>query len=97
PSIPVIRKAEDESRFPNLLFPHDGAAIKRSSLTFRWQRLADAVSYEISIITTSGDVIVSQTTEQSSVMLPPNVALTVGSKYFVSIRAHMSDGKTARS
>jgi Putative zinc-finger len=96
-SAPEIRKSENANGAPNLLSPRDGSLIKRTALTFRWQPVPDAAFYEVSIMTASGDVIVSRQTETQSVDLMDDLPLQTGAKYFVSVRAHMRDNRTIRS
>ena len=96
-SIPLIRNAESENQSLKLLFPHDGDVIKRGSIDFRWRTVSDAVFYEVTIMTASGDTVVSRQTEGKSLSIPADVRLTSGAKYFVSVRAKLIDGKTARS
>ena len=95
-SVPVIRNAAAENRLPTLLSPRDGAVIKRGDLQLRWQAVSDTVFYEVSIMTASGDTVVSQQTEGTSLKLS-EVQLISDTKYFISVRAHLRDGKTARS
>jgi hypothetical protein len=93
---PVTRNGNVDNHSPNLIFPRDGLAVKRASLTLRWQTVSDALFYEVSIMTESGDTIVSRQTEDGVVTLA-KAPLNAGAKYFVSVRAHFPDGKTTRS
>lgn len=97
PSPPLLRNDDKQIDSPKLLVPRDGAIMKRASLEFRWQAVADAVFYEISIVTASGETVMSRQTEKALLKLPPDVQLLSGTKYFASVRAHLRDGKTVRS
>jgi len=97
PSVPLIRNSETANGAPNLLAPRDGSLIKRGALTFRWQAVPDVAFYEISIMSASGDVVVSRQTETPSVDFSGDIRLQVNDKYFVSVRAYMRDGRTIRS
>jgi hypothetical protein len=97
PSAPSIRNSETANGTPNLLAPRDGSSTKRGALTFRWQGIPDAVFYEISIMTVSGDVVVSRQTEGQSLDLTGDLSSQTSARHFVSVRAHMRDGRTIRS
>ena len=98
PSAPLIRNTEAENRSLKLLTPADGAIIKSGQpIEIRWQKVPEAVFYEVSIITASGEIVTSRQTEGVSQSIPIGNQLIPGSKYFVSVRAHLRDGKTVRS
>ena len=96
-SVAVVRGAEPPNGGPKLLSPRDGAVEGRDSITFRWQSVRDAESYEVSVMTASGDVVMSRLVKGESTNMPPDFRLQPRTKYFVSIRAHLRDGKTMRS
>jgi hypothetical protein len=97
PSAPQVRNAEPDISAPRLILPREGAVLKREKLEFRWQTLPDAIFYEVSIVTAAGDPVMVRQTERTRLELSPDVQLISGAKYFVSIRAHLREGKTARS
>ena len=96
-STPQVRNLDADNHAPKLLLPHEGAVIKRESLEFRWQRTADAVFYEVSILTAAGDPVLLRQTEGTSLEVSSEANLIPGAKYFVSVRAHLREGKTVRS
>jgi hypothetical protein len=96
-SVPEIRKSEIANESPTLLAPRDGSAIKREALTFRWQSVPDAAFYEVSIMTAAGDLVVSRQTESQSLDVSGELPLQTSTKYFVTVRAHLRDGRTVRS
>ena len=95
--VPLIRNDSVQSRTPKILVPRDGAIVKRSSLEVRWQPVVDVVFYEVSLLTTSGDAVMSRQTEASSIKVPAEVRLLPGVRYFASVHAHIRNGKTVRS
>jgi hypothetical protein len=97
PSPPAVRKGEPDSGAPKLIFPREGSVVKREHLEFRWQPVPNADFYEVSIVSASGDPVVVRQTDQTRLALPSDGQLISGTKYFVSIRAHLHEGKTARS
>jgi len=94
---PVVRSKPTGDLVPALIFPRDGAFVRRSDLEFRWVPVADAVFYEVWITTAEGDLAVERKTEVSSLKLDSSVPLSPGTKYFISVRAHLRDGQTAKS
>jgi hypothetical protein len=91
---PSIRRETAELK-PTLQFPREGAELKREQLNFSWTPLTGAISYEIKLATEEGALAYSETTTQIKLrtdtkQLPPG-------KYFVTVVAHMPDGRTARS
>jgi hypothetical protein len=97
PSPPAVRKGEPDSGAPRLIFPRESSIVKREDLEFRWQAVPNADFYEVSIVSASGDPVVVRQTDQTRLALPSEGQLISGTKYFVSIRAHLHEGKTARS
>lgn len=97
PPAPVVRNDATGKLSPNILTPREGALVKRAALTVRWQTVTEAVFYEVSIKSPSGQTLMSRQTEAASLQIPADVHLTSGTIYFLSIRAHLRNGKTARS
>jgi len=98
PSAPLIRNSAAENSSPKLLTPRDGETIKSGlPIEIRWQKVPEAVFYEVSIMTASGEMVTSRQTEEVSQSIPTGSQLIPGSKYFVSVRAYLRDGKTVRS
>jgi hypothetical protein len=94
---PQIRNVDSDTHAPKLLLPHEGAVVKRENLEFRWQSVADSTFYEVSIVTASGDQVMVRQTEETRLELSSEAKLISGEKYFVSVRAHLREGKTVRS
>ena len=77
--------------------PRDGATLRRSELDFRWQPVANTVFYDVRLVTADGDLIQETRTEDTHLRIAGDVQLVPGGKYFVSIRAHVREGKTVKS
>lgn len=97
PSVPIVRKSGALGGVPQLIFPSDGAILKRNKMQFRWQAVADALFYEVSIMTAAGDTLITRQTETPQMQLSSAGQLISGEKYFVSVRARLREGKTMRS
>ena len=95
--VPLTRNARAAGGLPNLLSPREGSSVRRDVFVCRWQKVPDAAFYEISIMSASGDVLVSRQTETESLDLAGDLPLQTGAKYFMSVRAHLRDGRTIRS
>jgi len=96
PSAPTVRSAPTDNRSPKLLFPHDGEVIGRGPISVRWEPVAEAVSYDVSIMSTAGDTLVERSTDTTSLTVPAD-GLLAGTKYFVYVRAHFRDARTSRT
>jgi hypothetical protein len=96
PAAPAIRSV-GQSLSPTILFPRDGLTVRRSELDFRWQPVADTVFYDVTVVTAAGDPIRETKTEDTHLRLADDIQLVPGGKYFVSIRAHIREGKTVKS
>jgi hypothetical protein len=96
PVAPTIRRG-GQDLLPTVIFPRNGAALRRSELDFRWQPLADTVFYDIRVVTAEGDLILESKTEDTHLRIDDDVPLQPGAKYFVSVRAHLRQGQTVKS
>ena len=96
PLAPTLRSGAREL-MPTLISPRNGATVQRSKLQFRWESLADAEFYEIRVVTAEGDPVFETKTEDSHLELGRDVQLKTRAKYFVSVRAHLRQGKTVKS
>ena len=96
-SAPLVRNAQPGNNAPTVIFPRDGSTVRREKLEFRWQTVADAVFYDLTIVTAAGDPVISRQTDRTRLELPPDVDLISNAKYFVSVRVHLREGKMVRS
>lgn len=94
---PRVRRAEINGLSPALSFPRDGSMLSRGEVEFRWRPVPETVFYEVHVVTAAGDLTFSERTEETRLRLPPDVSLAPGAKYYVSVRAHLREAKTAKS
>ena len=80
-----------------LLAPREGLALGPEALDFRWTRVPASLYYEVRVMTAEGDLVWEGRAEGNQTRLPGNVQLVSGTKYFVSVRAFLPDGKTLTS
>jgi hypothetical protein len=96
PVAPEIRR-EGPAQLPALVFPRNGATLRRNELDFRWQPFADTVFYDIRVVTAEGDLVLESKTEDTHLRIADSIPLQPGAKYFVSVRAHLRQGRTVKS
>lgn len=96
PAAPAIRSG-GQNLLLTVVFPPDGARVRRSELDFRWQSVPDTVFYGVTLVTAAGDLIQETKTEDTHLRIADDIQLVPGGKYFVSIRAHVREGKTVKS
>jgi hypothetical protein len=96
PVAPEIRR-EGQAQLPTVVFPRNGATLRRSQLDFRWQPLADTAFYDLRVVTAEGVLVLASKTEDTHLRIADNIPLQPGAKYFVSVRAHLRQGQTVKS
>lgn len=92
---PVVRGPEASSKL-TLVFPHEGSIVRLPLQPLRWLPVSDATFYEVKIVTDDGAAVATQSTNNTELLLPSE-ALKPGSKYFVTVVAHLSGNRTIRS
>jgi putative zinc finger protein len=88
---PVIR-----SIVPVVLSPLQDSTVKRDQLELTWKPLSRSRYYDVSVVTSDGDLLWTGKTKSSSLRLPREVVLKRGS-YFVWITAYLNNGQVAKS
>jgi hypothetical protein len=92
-----VRNNTAAALLPKLITPRDGAVLRRSDLEFRWEPVPDAIFYDVQVLSADGDLVFEQQTENISLKPDPTALLVPGTKYFVFARAHLRQGKAAKS
>jgi hypothetical protein len=92
-----VRTARKNMLSPELIFPREGVALTPGDLEFRWKRMEGGLFYEVRLVTAAGDMVWEDRVETTQVRLPATVHLAPGEKYFVSVRAYLSQGKRTKS
>jgi Putative zinc-finger len=93
---PSVRGGENEFK-PILLYPREGSIVRRGDLEFRWQPGAEAVSYEVRLVTEDGSLKLARETKELTLKLGDDVELRDVANYYVTIVAQTSDGRFTRS
>jgi hypothetical protein len=94
---PVVRSKIAEDLLPTLITPRDGAVLRREDLEFRWQPVSEAIFYEVRVMSAEGDLVFEGQTEDTRLKPGSTAPFVPGTKYFVVARAHLRQGKAAKS
>ena len=79
-----------------IVSPAPDGPLDASSRTFTWRR-DDGSSYKITVTDETGKSIWSQTTSDTTAVLPLSIELTPGSRYFWYVDALRPDGRSVTS
>ncbi len=93
----AVRNGSAETAGLQVQSPREGAALPRSALEFRWKPVPQAVFYEVTVVNAEGDRVWEGRAETASLRPPATLALASEEKYFISVRAHLPDGRTLKS
>ena len=96
PAPEILRKRQLSEALPVILLPRQDSAVVRGHLEFNWTPVSRSRYYEISVVTSEGDLLWEGQTEKSVLRLPWEVVLKRGS-YFVWVTAYLADGRVAKS
>lgn len=93
----AVRSGRRAVGHPRLLWPREGAVLARENVEFRWDRMGDALFYEVRVATVDGGLVWEMRTEGHRVAVPPAVQLVPGQKYFLWVVAYLPEGRSMRS
>jgi len=96
PAPEILRKRQLSEALPVILFPRQDSIVVGDHLEFNWKPVSHSRYYEISVVTSDGDLLWEGQTEKSVLHLPSEVVLKRGS-YFVWVMAYLADGRVAKS
>ena len=94
---PIVRGKTVDDLLPKLISPHDGAVVRREDLEFHWEPVSEAVFYEVRIMSAEGNLVFAGQTENTILKPGSTAPLVPGQKYYATIRAHLRQGKAAKS
>jgi len=92
----ILRKPALSEALPVILYPRQDSAVVREHLEFKWTPVSRSQYYEISVVTSDGDLLWEGQTQKSVLHLPSDVVLKRG-EYFVWITTYLADGRVAKS
>jgi hypothetical protein len=71
--------------------------VPGEGLEVRWRGVPGSLFYEVRLVTAEGTNVWEGRTEATAAPLPAGVGLLPGQKYYVWVRAYLSEGKTLKS
>ena len=93
--VPTVR-GNDAGTKLTMIFPREGSTVRVPLPALRWLPVSDATFYEVKIVTEDGAVVVTETTNDTTFQTTPDT-LKIGSKYFVTVVAHLNGNRTIKS
>ena len=97
PPPPAVRSAPLATDLPAILFPEEGQVVVGPELEIRWQEVPRSLFYDVRVLSAAGDRVWEARVESTRAQLPVEIRLATGEGYFVSVRAHLAEGRTRRS
>jgi len=88
-----VRSVSPGVSLPVVLTPRPGTIVYPSTFIIGWEPIANAVAYEVRVVTADGSLVWRKRVRDVSVR-PPIQTLRPGRKYFVWVRALLPDGET---
>ncbi len=75
--------------------PADGDRVSREGLTLLWHSVSAETSYQITLTNQQGDVVWTERTADTTVIVPPTVELIADASYYWYVDALLEDGRPA--
>jgi hypothetical protein len=80
-----------------MMSPADGAGVSVADLVFRWSSVAGSLTYRFTLSELSGKELWSTTLRDTSVVLPPFIAIHAGNRYLWRVEVVFRDNTRYRS
>jgi hypothetical protein len=93
---PSVRGSKTELK-PILVFPREGAELRRENLKFDWRPIADTAYYKVRLVSAEGSSKLEKDTTDLSLKVDAQLELQDGQNYYVTVFAYRSDGSFTRS
>jgi hypothetical protein len=94
PGGPVVRDGETPGAVVMLIAPDSVAGLP---LSFAWRPLPNATTYRVSLTTTSGVLIWSGATADTTMAVPDSVSVASGTAFYYYVDALLTDGTSVSS
>ena len=93
---PPIRRALDLS-VVRIVSPDENTIAADARPRFTWRATTGGSSYHVAVTDAAGAPVWSEATEETTLMLPANVVLRSGDRYFWNVDVLFADGRTGSS
>jgi hypothetical protein len=92
-----LRNGVVTSAPPQIVSPGDGEIVARLPVEVRWLTSPEALQYAVQLLSLEGDLVWEGLTAGESAVIPSEIQLEPGQKYYVWVEAQLRSGGTARS
>jgi len=82
---------------PRILQPGEGEIVGRLPLEIRWSTSPGALQYSVQLLSLAGDLVWEGPNAGEETIVPPQVALEPGQRYYVWVEARLPSGAVSRS
>jgi len=82
---------------PRIVVPEEGALISKLPAEVRWEPAPGALHYTILLVNLDGDVVWEERSSGDHSLIPAEVKLETGQRYFLWVEAHLDSGSTQKS
>ncbi|HSF16313.1 MAG TPA: hypothetical protein VLK65_12255 [Vicinamibacteria bacterium] len=94
-TVRTLRGESDASL--ELLSPRERAVVPGGEVLFRWAPAENALFYVVNLVTAEGDLVWQSRFEETEARLPAEVRLVPNKRYYVWVRAPLSERGTLKS
>ena len=77
--------------------PRDSAVVNGDGLRLSWRAIGSEARYRVAVQDSAGGIVWSTATDDTSAVLPPDVALAKGGYFYWSVSAQIADGRSVKS
>ena len=96
PQAPVVRTGPTEAvRTLVAVSPEDGARVAADSVRFEWQSEGPQARYRLTVTDEIGDVVWEESTNDTVLELPPELAVVPGAAYFWRVDALLQGAQSS--
>ncbi len=93
----TVRNGAVTASPPRVVLPVDGEIVARPPVEVRWSASPGALQYAVQVLSLEGDLVWEDLTGGEGALIPSEVQLEPGQKYYVWVEAQLRNGGTARS
>lgn len=95
-TVPEVRRSSRNVTSVVILSPQPEATLAPDATRFHWAAVPGALTYEVRVLTESGDIVWETRVSSSSATVPREHALPAG-RYYLMVRAGLSEGRSVSS